>query len=807
MQITHLRLVNFRQHEHTVLQLGAGLTGIVGPNGAGKTTLLEAIAWAMYGMPAARGGKESIKRRGAPPRAPVEVELEFDLGAHHYRLRRTLSTAELFQDHDPAPVANSLGAVTERVTRLLGMTRDEFFNTYFTGQKELAVMAAMSAPERAQFLSRVLGYERLRAAQDLLRDRRATLRATIVGLERSLPAPGALAAERRDAEARVAAAAAAATAAAEGVEGAARILAEVRPRWEAAQRLREEVHALEGERKVAQHQVEVARQRFDDLDRQLAEAAAARDRLAAVQAELAPLAALQEEVAALHAAARAQQAHQQRLGQRRAIAERVAELERRLAGAPAPDAVATVRARLQAARLRLAEVTRTAEERHTAWVRDAQDVDTSLRAYRDQYRELKAQVDRLERLGPEGACPTCGRPLGDGAGTVVELVRGQLDQVAFNGRFYRQRAAQLAARPTELARAERGQARLGRVVEALTERAASLEEQGQIAAAVARDLQQLRARLAELDAAAAGAPAAVDEARLQAAEAEVRRLEPRRLEAERLRVSAERAGRLAEEAVAAEQALSAREQQLRALVERLAATGYSEAAHEEARAALQRAEAAHRAAELAAERAGAEQRAAREALAGVDRREREAADRLAELEAARRDLALAEELDRALNELRADLNATLRPDLSDLASGFLRDLSRGRYTDLELDESYVPTIVDDGEAKQVISGGEEDIANLALRLAISQMIAERAGQPLALLVLDEIFGSLDEERRAAVVDLLRALADRFPQVILITHIESVRDGFDRIVRVAFDPRRRVAEVHDEPVGEPAGVAA
>ena len=55
MQINRIRLVNFRQHENTEIELGPGLTGIVGPNGAGKTTILEAIAWAMYGMPAARG--------------------------------------------------------------------------------------------------------------------------------------------------------------------------------------------------------------------------------------------------------------------------------------------------------------------------------------------------------------------------------------------------------------------------------------------------------------------------------------------------------------------------------------------------------------------------------------------------------------------------------------------------------------------------------------------------------------------------------------------------------------------------------
>ena len=86
MIIHRLRLQNFRQHESTELVFGSGLTGIVGPNGAGKTTLLEAIAWAMYGMPAARGNRETIRRRGATPRSKVEVELDFSLGAHNYRI-------------------------------------------------------------------------------------------------------------------------------------------------------------------------------------------------------------------------------------------------------------------------------------------------------------------------------------------------------------------------------------------------------------------------------------------------------------------------------------------------------------------------------------------------------------------------------------------------------------------------------------------------------------------------------------------------------------------------------------------------
>src|SRR6476661_3778352 len=296
MRITRLRLANFRQHESTELEFGAGLTGIVGPNGAGKTTILEGIAWAMYGMPAARGSRDSIRRRNAPPRARVEVELEFTLGAHQYRILRGLNNAELYQDGDPAPVANSLGSVTERVTRLLGMSRDEFFNTYFTGQKELA---AMSAPERAQFLSRVLGYERLRAAQDRLKEKRSSLRARLEGLRAGLGDPGEIDAMEARAYDRVAAATAAEGAAADAFARAETVLSEVRPRWERLQALRESALALEAELRVAGHECGAATERAERLERQVADAAGATSRLQELAVELAPLAGLRQEAVAL----------------------------------------------------------------------------------------------------------------------------------------------------------------------------------------------------------------------------------------------------------------------------------------------------------------------------------------------------------------------------------------------------------------------------------------------------------------------------------------------------------------------------
>ncbi|MEX2178212.1 MAG: SbcC/MukB-like Walker B domain-containing protein, partial [Gemmatimonadaceae bacterium] len=156
-----------------------------------------------------------------------------------------------------------------------------------------------------------------------------------------------------------------------------------------------------------------------------------------------------------------------------------------------------------------------------------------------------------------------------------------------------------------------------------------------------------------------------------------------------------------------------------------------------------------------------------------------------------------EELDRAFTDIRSDLNQHLRPEIADLASGFLADLTNGRYTDLELDDDYNIIVKEDSIPKPVISGGEEDLANLVLRLAISQMIAERAGQSFSLLILDEVFGSLDESRRHNVVELLRRLHDRFEQVVLITHIESVREGLDRVLSVRYDEEAGASRVESE----------
>src|SRR3954462_5235664 len=104
MRLNSVYLCNFRQHVDTRIEFDPGITGIIGPNGSGKSTILEAIAWALYGMPAARGTRESIRSYRAAARASVKVELEFELAGHKYFVTRGLTNAELYLDGATAPI-------------------------------------------------------------------------------------------------------------------------------------------------------------------------------------------------------------------------------------------------------------------------------------------------------------------------------------------------------------------------------------------------------------------------------------------------------------------------------------------------------------------------------------------------------------------------------------------------------------------------------------------------------------------------------------------------------------------------------
>ena len=795
MRLVRLRLQNFRQHLDTTLEFERGLTGIIGPNGAGKSTILEAIIWALFGAHAARGGSDSIRSLRAPARAPVRVELEFELAGHSYRVSRGLTSAELYLDGADAPVANSVRAVTEMVGRRLGMTREEFSHTYFTGQKELALMQTMSATARGKFLSRVLGYERLRLAQEAADERRKALAAELSGVRSALPDIDALARAHADATAALARAGVEAEGATAAVTSATAAHEAIAPRWAAVQAARETRERIA--RELAGVDGELVGQVAAE-SRLVAERAAAAEATAA----LAPLRPRLDALSDVRTRAEAQRALREHAARRRAIDEQRALLETdaaslrteqaRLATEAAVEG--TLAPALAAARAALATAEREAERLRTGWVRDRQDVDAQLRALRAQYLEVREQRDRLAALGDASPCPTCTRPLGAHLGDVVGVLEAQMAALESNGTYFKQRASDLETPPEALATQEGARRTHGEEVASLERALVEAQGAARRHRAVAQELATKTGLLAALEAERRALPDGYDAATHEALEAELAALVALERDAARLVAQADRLPALDREG----ESLAQRRAALAARRDGLLAEQGALALPADGDAALQAAYEAARLGVLEAQQRLAAARLARDAAAAEVSRTaaaREAAVAQAEhagrLEAERR---LHDELVRVYGDLRTDLNAAMRPELSEIASGLISDLTDARYTELDLDDRYKVQLLEEGVPKPVISGGEEDLAFLVLRLAVSQMIADRAGQRFSLLVLDEVFGSLDDVRRQAVVSLLRSLDDRFEQVIVITHIDGVKDGLDRVISVGVDPRTGAATV-------------
>jgi len=798
MRLERLRLVNFRQHRDTEVAFGPGLTAIIGPNGVGKSTLLEAVAWAVYGMDAARGARDGIRWRHAKARSEVRVELEFALGAHRYRVVRSLYAAELFLDDGHQPIASTLGEVTERLTRVLGMSRDEFFNTYFTGQKELAVMAAMKPAERGQFLSRLLRYDDLRLAQERVRARRNELKTEMLALEHASPDPAALRAEReRLAAAREEAERLAAAKVAEHARAVAARDA-FGPAFVALSGQRDRHHQLLGERRLAEERVRQSVTEAERLQAEHAEAQAASGELVGLEEQLRPYAALRAELAELEALERD-------AAQRARIEAQLVEVERqrvevreRLSAAMAAAGVAREAAeRLDAGRRALEESDRALAERQAAWVREKQDAESKRQSLLDQYRDLEAQRDRIVGAGPGGACPTCGRPLGSEFQAVLDLLGSQLEEVRMNGQYFRARLDQLQKPPAELPELEERRREATEAVDRDNQALAVATRAAEEALGLEKELRRHEERAAALLAEAGGLRAGYAQDRHHAVRMAVTALEPVAARAQRLAAAAERAAQLGLALAAAEEKRGALVDALAGVERQLAEAPFTEDAFRAAEREMHRLETALRQADVDRAMAGAETAAAADRLRAAERAEQDAAERAARAAAVHREFRLHNELDRALGDLRTDLNQEMRPELAALSGEFLGALTDGRYDEVQLDEEYHLTVLEDGEPQPVISGGEEDLGNLVLRLAVSQMIAERAGQPLTLLVLDEIFGSLDETRRLNVLSLLRGLETRFPQVVLITHIESVREAVDRVLRVRYDEGTGCAAVTEE----------
>jgi exonuclease SbcC len=166
------------------------------------------------------------------------------------------------------------------------------------------------------------------------------------------------------------------------------------------------------------------------------------------------------------------------------------------------------------------------------------------------------------------------------------------------------------------------------------------------------------------------------------------------------------------------------------------------------------------------------------------------------LTAVRQDVARLVSLLRQLEEacgrkgVQALLIEAALPEIEEYANDLLMQLTGGEMRirfetqrSRKKDDSQIETLdilISDSTGDRPYenySGGEQFRVNFAVRLALSQVLARRAGARLRTLVIDEGFGSQDPEGRQRLVEAINAVQEKFACILVITHIDELRDKF------------------------------
>ena len=736
MILHRLRLQNYRVFEElTEVEFGAGLVGIHGANGAGKSSLIGAIPWVLYGhLPT----KVALART-AGTLGPCVVELEFEHEGHLYRVVREVvgdvgaprTQAEAYVDG--LQVTHGTKAVSAYMESVLGMSESAFLASVFTEQKQLAAFSARKAHERAELIVRLLGVKPLDAAIDTARaDARAAeaharqLAADVGDLG---PLEDAVASAHGEAE----------LAAAERAR-CERQLEEAQNRADKANAALADARAVAGELSGLRDSHTRALKELDRLGRDQVEL---QRELAALDRAQAELEALGDVGAALRAGERAEGAWTDFANATRRLAgsaavegPTVSDIERFAADAEASAAAAG--AARHALEMAVSEASAAAERE----------------------RQFAAMLERVGRLDVTVPCPSCGQALGDSFVENRRHFAAEHDAAMRASKAAALTAKEARAEAATLVEAERVAADTLAGGRLAAERAAALRERREADEQSARDAHAalLSAWIpdwgslpewpsasgsTDLESGAGAQVAALVASRVR----ELRRVDRR---------AAELGGALANRDARERQLAEAKEREatcrkdVAELERSIAALALDESAVLEAteRARLAAGEVAtlRRLAGGARDHAQRSQSAldtARGALAQA----KELHARASEVTRKARDLARLVQL---LTGFKSSVVASIGDSLAKGAAQLFAELTDGEYEDLKVDpKSYDMEIRDGGvwHPLERFSGSEQDLANLALRVAISEHVRFQSGGVVGLLVLDEVFGALDAQRR------------------------------------------------------------
>ncbi|MGD2104500.1 MAG: SMC family ATPase, partial [Anaerolineae bacterium] len=800
---------------------GIHVACLAGDNGAGKSALLDAVTWALWGHSrlGARGDDDLIRLGQDSMRVEFTFRLQDDL----YRvLRRREADARSrtmldFQVRDEGRwrtlVEGGVRATQGRIEDMLRLDHDTFVNSSFLRQGRADEFTVKTAAERKRVLGDILGLDRWATYEDRVKQRLREIETEIEAISLRLEEIDAELDRRPEYQAQLEAAQAAVAELSEALE-------EARSAYQQVEEARTELRHLEAqladqEERIARAQRELeglAEERHDREERlagfeQLVEdreqiEAGYRAYRQAVDRErelgdmLRQSVQLDERRRAL--TSKISEACHKLKARREILDQRIEELEGRRPDEELLEEREEVRAKLE--HLERLSDSREAARDDLARIAERQ---AELRARNEGLKhEMEALKERINLLNQADAeCPLCEQPLTkDHRLELLDQIEEEGNTKADAYRTNRAAIEELSEQTSALERQIEGSDRELRELAALQRQAAALDERIEQGQQAEKELKEARAALAdvegrlrdeafaietraELESVLAEAEdlgydkEAHEEARQAVSDGQVFAERKAQLETVEERVEEEHAGleRLAEAEGRWREELEAARQRRDRLAQQ------SDRLREELEDADEVEEELHR---MRAKEAEARQQlgAAQQRLAACEALEEQKANKVGRRQELAKEEAIYNDLRTAfgIRGVPAMIIEAAVPEIEAEANQLLSRMTRGRMnvrfdTQRETKAGEVREALEIAISDEVgtrpyenYSGGEQFRVNFAIRVALSKLLARRAGAQLQTLVIDEGFGTQDAQGRQRLVEAINAVRDDFARVLVIT---------------------------------------
>ena len=779
MRLVSMHLQNFRKFvDQPIEGFPDGLVGILGYNGVGKSSIVEAIGWAIYGEIRA-GTKEGIRNLNGDPERECQVELCFELDGDNYRVVRRMDSrnkidacVEINGEERVSGATNT----TEFLSRQLDMDKKTFFVSFVARQGELNALASERPEQRKKLLARMLGVDRLDTAIRKLTPDTNQQKKLVQELERLLPDLDALEAERdglKDELGRL-------------EEQESRELEKLRSLKGKKEELEETLNELKGRKEKYENLQRCKAGEEGQRGALLTQLQQQKESLLELQEKAQELSELEEQVAEYDELSE-ENGHLQQLQSKQALKDQLRRSKNKLQGLRAT--ILTLESYLSEHE----DVPRQLEQKREPFgnldreIRTTEssitEKNTILGTTEKERAALETQRDEIIALGQDSPCPTCTRPLGEDYERVVRDCNEEIeDKLSTEERL-----------KAELQRLRSSLERLSSNRLSLQSEICNLEELQSTVNGKKNELhlrqqeEKELSRQVELLDAEVGAELDVDydPQRHDWVQGRLIVLQPAYGQASTLKTEISRIDQVEVAIAGLEQKLDQVKQKILDIEQDISVLDFSSTYYTEVEQKFNRAVQDLHEQELTLERLRGEQENLRIRIQSVEEKIQKGVEDREVYREQYTKYQYMDELGRLFRTFRANLVDRIKPAISANMSLLLQELSSGKYTVAELDDQYQVQVQDGGQLFTIerFSGGEQDLINLCLRLSISRLLTDSSGRGPGFIILDEIFGSQDPIRRNRVMETISSLRKLYKQVIVITHVDDVKDMIPNAIEV------------------------